>query len=232
MSSKGYIKEVFASIQGEGLFSGARQIFIRFAGCSAGCSYCDTDYEAGETFDFGGLEVENPISASELAELVQDRWEMGEFHSVAFTGGEPLEQKEFLFETASILRENALLMLETSGFNHELIPESAELFDMLSIDVKICEEGWDERLPALLDILNEIPGELYYLKLIADINNTDEDFEFAAGLLSGVFCTGMFLQSVDNSLDFKTIDKIQAIMYKKGAALLYRPQIHKLAGFR
>ncbi|MBI2447469.1 MAG: 7-carboxy-7-deazaguanine synthase QueE, partial [Candidatus Omnitrophica bacterium] len=36
------ISEIFSSIQGEGLYLGKRQIFVRFYGCNMRCAYCDT----------------------------------------------------------------------------------------------------------------------------------------------------------------------------------------------
>ncbi len=37
-----HIQEIFNSIQGEGIFIGLRQVFLRFCGCNLNCSYCDT----------------------------------------------------------------------------------------------------------------------------------------------------------------------------------------------
>jgi len=36
------ISEIFASLQGEGIYAGQPQIFIRFTGCNLKCDYCDT----------------------------------------------------------------------------------------------------------------------------------------------------------------------------------------------
>ncbi len=36
------INEIFWSAQGEGLRSGVPSVFVRLAGCTLGCPYCDT----------------------------------------------------------------------------------------------------------------------------------------------------------------------------------------------
>jgi intein/homing endonuclease len=37
------ISEIFDSIQGEGVYQGVRQIFVRFAGCIQRCNFCICD---------------------------------------------------------------------------------------------------------------------------------------------------------------------------------------------
>ena len=43
-----FIKEIFYSIQGEGLYAGTAQHFIRFCDCNLNCSYCDTNWKKSE----------------------------------------------------------------------------------------------------------------------------------------------------------------------------------------
>ena len=43
-----YIKEIFESLQGEALYIGQKQIFIRFSRCNLSCAYCDTDFAKSE----------------------------------------------------------------------------------------------------------------------------------------------------------------------------------------
>ena len=52
MTDKVKIKEIFTSIQGEGLFIGYKQLFIRFCGCNLSCNYCDTDYRTVNSSEY------------------------------------------------------------------------------------------------------------------------------------------------------------------------------------
>ncbi len=58
MSRKYAIKEVFATLQGEGAQAGSPAVFLRFAGCNLGygvCPWCDTDWAKAEyTLDLEG----------------------------------------------------------------------------------------------------------------------------------------------------------------------------------
>src|SRR6185436_20021313 len=43
------IMEVFRSIQGEGPYAGAAQVFVRFFECNMHCVWCDTPASIGDT---------------------------------------------------------------------------------------------------------------------------------------------------------------------------------------
>ena len=93
------VKECFLTLQGEGMQSGARAIFLRFAGCnlwsgreqdrkSAQCNFCDTDF-VGTDGEGGG----KFSSADALASQVESLWGEGrEERLVVITGGEPMLQ--------------------------------------------------------------------------------------------------------------------------------------------
>jgi organic radical activating enzyme len=90
---KGKVNEIFESIQGEGVYVGERQVFVRLAGCNIVCAYCDTDTKKFK-------EYEPPEALTEVTKY------KGRFHSIAFTGGEPLVQKDFLRELMSLTRHH------------------------------------------------------------------------------------------------------------------------------
>jgi len=93
------VKECFLTLQGEGVQSGSRAVFLRFAGCNlwsgreqdratAECRFCDTDF-VGTNGEGGGKFG----SAEKLAEQVARLWGNGEEQRlVVITGGEPMLQ--------------------------------------------------------------------------------------------------------------------------------------------
>ena len=96
------VKEIFLTLQGEGMQSGRRAVFLRFAGCNlwsglerdragAQCRFCDTD--------FVGIDGENGgrYDAAALARRVTALWGEGRPGPgarplVVATGGEPMLQ--------------------------------------------------------------------------------------------------------------------------------------------
>ncbi|MEY3704394.1 MAG: 7-carboxy-7-deazaguanine synthase [Pseudomonadota bacterium] len=94
------VKEIFLTLQGEGVQAGRRAVFLRFAGCnlwsgrekdraSAICQFCDTDF-VGTDGQGGGKFA----SAEALADAVEQCW--GPLHRanryIVITGGEPMLQ--------------------------------------------------------------------------------------------------------------------------------------------
>ncbi len=93
------VKELFLTLQGEGVQTGRRAVFLRFAGCNlwsgreqdratAACQFCDTDF-VGVDGGGGGKFV----TAEQLAATVEREWGAGrDGRYVVITGGEPLLQ--------------------------------------------------------------------------------------------------------------------------------------------
>jgi len=90
MRVKGKIAEVFSSVQGEGLYFGEDQIFVRFFGCNLKCKFCDTPLDR--------------FTEYEPAELLDELklYHHDDRRTVSFTGGEPLLQRYFLKESLRI----------------------------------------------------------------------------------------------------------------------------------
>ena len=115
-------KEIFYTLQGEGVHTGRAAVFCRFAGCnlwsgreadraSAVCQFCDTgfvgtDGDGGGKFDTSG----------ELAAAVAARWPKNDAGKrfVVCTGGEPLLQIDAALIDA-LHKQNFIIAIETNG---------------------------------------------------------------------------------------------------------------------
>ena len=93
------VKEAFLTLQGEGVQSGSRAVFLRFAGCNlwsgreqdratAQCNFCDTDF-VGTDGPGGGKFADAGALASHVSSLWGDEEER---RLVVITGGEPMLQ--------------------------------------------------------------------------------------------------------------------------------------------
>jgi 7-carboxy-7-deazaguanine synthase len=93
------VKEMFLTLQGEGMQAGRRAVFVRFAGCNlwtgreqdradAACTFCDTDFVGMDGSEGGRYEAEAlTAKAIELWGGVE-----GARPLAVLTGGEPLLQ--------------------------------------------------------------------------------------------------------------------------------------------
>lgn len=140
----GYVYEVFASIQGEGLYTGQRQTFVRFAGCNLTCDYCDTPssrerrpavYRIEKSPGSGVFyEVPNPTTPKALAAACK----LLASKVVSVTGGEPLYQPEFAAALASELKADGFrVYLETNGTLREGLESVLRSVDVLAMDIKL-----------------------------------------------------------------------------------------------
>lgn len=93
------VKECFLTLQGEGVQTGSRAVFLRFAGCNlwtgrerdratAQCRFCDTDF-VGTDGEGGGKFAD----AEQIADRVAAVWgDVEGDRLVVITGGEPMLQ--------------------------------------------------------------------------------------------------------------------------------------------
>ena len=118
------VKELFHTLQGEGMQAGRAAVFLRFAGCNlwsgreadrakgpGGCSaWCDTDF-VGTDGTAGGKYA----TAEALALKVAETWAGGvERRLVVCTGGEPLLQLDAVL-VAALHAEGFEVAVETNG---------------------------------------------------------------------------------------------------------------------
>lgn len=115
------VKEMFLTLQGEGIQAGRRAVFLRFAGCNlwtgreqdrstAVCQFCDTDF-VGTDGENGARYADAEAVAAKAGEL----WGEDRAHAyIVCTGGEPLLQLDA--ELIDALHEAGFeIAVETNG---------------------------------------------------------------------------------------------------------------------
>ncbi len=131
------VKEIFYTLQGEGVQAGRPAVFCRFTGCnlwsgreadraSAVCQFCDTDFVGMDGTGGGRFD-----SADALAGAVAAHWPGGGAPFVVCTGGEPLLQLDTPL-IAALHARGFEVAIETNG---TLIPE-AEGIDWVCVSPK------------------------------------------------------------------------------------------------
>ena len=115
------VKEMFLTLQGEGVHAGRRAVFVRFAGCnlwsglerdrsSAICQFCDTDF-VGMDGEGGGRFA----TASDLAAAAAEKWTGDrDRRFVVLTGGEPMLQVDGLLIDA-LHAQGFFIAIESNG---------------------------------------------------------------------------------------------------------------------
>jgi len=96
------INEIFYSLQGEGIWTGLPNVFIRITGCNLRCSFCDTKYAYYEGEEMEIKQIINKISKYNCK-------------FICLTGGEPLIQDETLDLIKALVLKNYEIYLETNG---------------------------------------------------------------------------------------------------------------------
>ncbi len=131
------VDEIFFSYQGEGIFAGIPQIFVRFAGCNLKCDYCDTAKSLKinlRTKYYTNLSLYQKICGV----YAQNKKKFFlQKPSVSFTGGEPLLYSDFLKDLLPKLKEDKFsVYIETNGTLTEKLKTIYSYCDVIAMDIK------------------------------------------------------------------------------------------------
>lgn len=165
------VNEIFPSIQGEGLYVGCKQLFIRFCGCNLKCNYCDTDFKYGKSF-----------SANTLNDFICKNYDLSDFHSISLTGGEPLVSYEFLKEFLPLVYGKTKIYLETNATLTENFEEIKKYIDIISADIKLMSATGYDTLALHKNFFEACNGKETFAKIVFDENITQNEIEFCAKL--------------------------------------------------
>jgi len=247
MDIRGHVVEVFSSIQGEGLHVGRRQVFVRLAGCSFGCRYCDQP-EARKAPLAARFQCEpnsgrveeaaNPVTSAQVVRrAVALDSPAGSHHAFSITGGEPLEQADFLAGILQGLRSAARpAMLETNGVMCEEIEKVIDLVDIVSMDVKLASTtGLPTPFETHRRFLAAAVCKRVYVKAVIADGTTDEEIEALGELICSQSRTiPLVLQPVaEGQMEPPKpgrLLRMQSLLLRRLADVRVIAQMHKILG--
>lgn len=190
------LHEIFSSRQGEGPYTGTMMTFVRLQGCSLRCRWCDTvdslpkqiahcRYESPPG-SAAFITVPNPCSAEQLTATLEnfdDEW-------IAVTGGEPLEQADFLAMWLPLVaHRRRKVLLETGGVLTRALEQVVPYVDVVSMDIKLPSSTgmrayWDVHEQFLRAAHGS--GKTIYVKMVVDADTSAEDIARAADLIAAI----------------------------------------------
>jgi len=222
---RGKIAEIFESIQGEGLYFGERQLFVRFYGCNLKCGFCDTQLS-----DFKEYEPQELFN-----EIKRYAWYC---HSISFTGGEPLLQKDFLKEVLALSRNAGFkTYLETNGTLADELDEVIDYLDIVSMDIKLPSSTGDLGYWENHDRFAQLASRKELLvKIIICKSSSSVDFKKAVDLMSA-YKDRIVLVLQPNTFEIGSIlhnkiEEFKEICQEEDFVSCVIPQMHKLISIK
>ncbi len=162
------INSIYLATEGEGVFIGTPQIFVRLQGCLIGCLNCDSK----DTWDFKGG---TSYQVSQVLELVEDiSTQNNGVKRVSITGGDPLHPHHEKALTALIQElkaKNYFINIEASGTR--IVEPIFKLSDFISFDHKTPSTGVKYNLANLETLIKNYPHTKFQVKSVVE---TEQDF--------------------------------------------------------
>ena len=171
---KAKITEIFSSIQGEGLYVGQPQTFVRFYGCNLSCRFCD-ERKKTKFREYSAAEL--------IAAIVKEGNKV-----ISLTGGEPLLCAGFLKEVLPQLKKKGFLIyLETNGGLKNKLLEIIRFLDIISMDIKLPSSAGNRACwKAHSDFLREAVKKEVFVKSVITHKTSLPDIKKAVSLIRGV----------------------------------------------
>jgi organic radical activating enzyme len=174
MAESAFVSEIYASVQGEGLFTGERQIFVRLAGCPLRCRFCDTPRS---------LTAQGHPRMSVDEVIAKIRALGRRVKTVSVTGGEPLVQAPFVAALFRELKKRGFkTYLETAGIHAAALKRAQRYTDVVSMDIKlpsaVGRQYWEEHRAFL-----KIAGKKAIVKIVWEAASQLSELKKALALL-------------------------------------------------
>jgi len=223
------VSDIFISIQGEGVFVGEKQTFVRFYGCNLTCSFCDTKLYTWQ--DTGVDELRGRIRSLNGSDPAK---------YISLTGGEPLLHAGFLKAAIPVMRDDGYkIYLETNGTLYNELDKVIDLMDVVAMDIKLpsscgLPDMWDDHKK----FIARAKDKFVFVKAVITDMTLDADFVSAVDIVSGVNKDIPFIiqpaSFAEDIIDVKW-DRLKRLKDMAAGSLSdvrMVPQMHKLAGIR
>ncbi len=113
------VKNIFATLQGEGPYVGVPSVFIRLGGCNLACDFCDAEFE-----DYAMLTLAAILD--KVQELSRNSKGINVRKLVVITGGEPFRQN--IAPLCDLLLAKGFgVQIETNGTLYREIPPQIDI---------------------------------------------------------------------------------------------------------
>ncbi|MFA6914274.1 MAG: 7-carboxy-7-deazaguanine synthase QueE [Endomicrobiia bacterium] len=224
------VDEVFFSYQGEGIFAGIAQIFVRFSGCNLKCNYCDT---------LTSLKINSNTkyyTQQALYELILDvyRKNKNNFYSqnpsVSFTGGEPLLYADYLIDLLKILKKDKFsIYLETNGTLPEELTKISTYCDVVAMDIKFKSACKKDLFAQHKNFLN-ISRHKVFIKTIITKSTTKQEFIKAIKTVCDISKNIKFVIQPSDNTEYinKKVFEFYNLAVSKLKDVRILPQMHKI----
>lgn len=224
VEDKAKITEIFSSIQGEGLYVGQVQTFVRFYGCNINCRYCDEAWK--DKF--------REYSPQGLIRAVVKEGNK----TVSLTGGEPLLYAGFLREVLPSLKKKGFIAyLETNGILKNKLLEIIDFLDIISMDIKLpSSTGARAYWKAHASFLKEAVRKKVFVKSVITDKTSLSDIKKAVSVIKGINKDIFFIlqpATINNRIQkIKSIARFLNVANSSLNNVRLIPQVHRILGVR
>lgn len=237
------LSEIWLGIQGEGIYVGEQQLFIRTAGCSLMCQFCDTikALSVPSCCQVFGLPKDfilpNPVNIEQVVNLLSQIEKV--YSTICLTGGEPLIQVDALKWLLIGLKEkilNTRFYLETNGILYQELASIINLIDIVSMDIKLpsatgLDAFWDEHS----QFLKIASNRKTFVKIVISNRTSLIEMEKVIYIIDEVDCKiPLIIQPLNyqSAPCIKQLLEYQTLALKKLKTVRIIPQVHKLMGWK